>query len=559
MTEFRSTIDKQRVGDRSIRTANWNEQVEKVNALGKFIGDPNNYELVRWTGSQRQVIPRGRPGQGSGSGIDYHFKISKSAVSSVRVTAGDWTRNGAIISMTLDGGQVYKTLTGLSASSTTYYITLTLSSSATRDPALIPNTLTVTAETSLPASDGFNIAFVLGEITTDTAGALIPSTLDQYWTGGDIDDYVSRPDTESATPGTDPWRSTIEYNPEAGIHNQELQLTNSDTVTNLQPEMCYLSLDANGTGVLQWAVIDSQQVGGTQQSLEIDTGLLEIYHWHLGTPAQTPVVGDKLIFREAASKDLFYADADDVFDLVSPTGWGGQIVSYFKNHNAYAWIDLSDTANALGNAGEVVKVNAGGTALEFLDGNTVWWVQGGDETNCFGTNVGDSGNNSVIDLDNLQLEFGAWQATDATDVTVDATSSGLSTLGGFTAVKKIYSRDVTDATATNVGSIISEGGIACEKDTWFGGTSNAIVGFDTPGIYQVNTVQVVSARATGWANPSGTAARANYAVFAGQTITNPPTQAEVQAIDDHVVILSQTLKALIIDLHANASHGLIGN
>jgi hypothetical protein len=73
-------------------------------------------------------------------------------------------------------------------------------------------------------------------------------------------------------------------------------------------------------------------------------------------------------------------------------------------------------------------------------------------------------------------------------------------------------------------------------------------------------VQVLSAvQKSGWTVPTGTADRTTFATFAGQTITSPPTQAEVQAIDDHVVILSQHYKALIDDLHATGSgHGLIG-
>lgn len=51
-----------------------------------------------------------------------------------------------------------------------------------------------------------------------------------------------------------------------------------------------------------------------------------------------------------------------------------------------------------------------------------------------------------------------------------------------------------------------------------------------------------------YGNPSGTLARTTFATYAGQTISNPPTQAEVQAIDDAVVIASQRLGALITDL-----------
>ncbi len=56
-----------------------------------------------------------------------------------------------------------------------------------------------------------------------------------------------------------------------------------------------------------------------------------------------------------------------------------------------------------------------------------------------------------------------------------------------------------------------------------------------------------------WAAATGTAARSTFATFTGQMITNPPTQVEVQAIDDHVVILSQRLKALVDDLKGNGA------
>lgn len=55
---------------------------------------------------------------------------------------------------------------------------------------------------------------------------------------------------------------------------------------------------------------------------------------------------------------------------------------------------------------------------------------------------------------------------------------------------------------------------------------------------------------TGWATPTGTLDRGAFAAYNGQTISNPPTQAEVQALDDAVVLASQHLAALITDLKA---------
>lgn len=55
---------------------------------------------------------------------------------------------------------------------------------------------------------------------------------------------------------------------------------------------------------------------------------------------------------------------------------------------------------------------------------------------------------------------------------------------------------------------------------------------------------------TGWGTPSSTLARTTFATYGGQAISNPPTQAEVQAIDNALVIVSQRLGALLTDLLA---------
>ena len=56
------------------------------------------------------------------------------------------------------------------------------------------------------------------------------------------------------------------------------------------------------------------------------------------------------------------------------------------------------------------------------------------------------------------------------------------------------------------------------------------------------------AASTGWGAASGTLSRAAYASYAGQTVSNPPTQAEMQALDDAVKLLSRTVVALVTDL-----------
>lgn len=59
---------------------------------------------------------------------------------------------------------------------------------------------------------------------------------------------------------------------------------------------------------------------------------------------------------------------------------------------------------------------------------------------------------------------------------------------------------------------------------------------------------------SGWTTaPTGTLTRTTFASYAGQTVSNPPTQVEMQAIDDHLKIVSQRLAALITDLRTRGS------
>jgi hypothetical protein len=53
---------------------------------------------------------------------------------------------------------------------------------------------------------------------------------------------------------------------------------------------------------------------------------------------------------------------------------------------------------------------------------------------------------------------------------------------------------------------------------------------------------------TGWASPTGTFARTTFAAYAAPAISAAYSQAEVQALGDHVELLSQDLAALIVDL-----------
>jgi hypothetical protein len=56
---------------------------------------------------------------------------------------------------------------------------------------------------------------------------------------------------------------------------------------------------------------------------------------------------------------------------------------------------------------------------------------------------------------------------------------------------------------------------------------------------------------TGWGAPAGTLSRAAYTSYTGQVVSAAYVQAEIQALDDAVKLLSRTVAALLTDLHAS--------
>jgi len=56
-----------------------------------------------------------------------------------------------------------------------------------------------------------------------------------------------------------------------------------------------------------------------------------------------------------------------------------------------------------------------------------------------------------------------------------------------------------------------------------------------------------------WAAATGTADRTTFATYTAPTISNPPTQAEVQAVANAVQVLSRHMKALVDDLKAKGA------
>lgn len=105
----------------------------------------------------------------------------------------------------------------------------------------------------------------------------------------------------------------------------------------------------------------------------------------------------------------------------------------------------------------------------------------------------------------------------------------------------------------------SQTAIALDRD--LGVTGNV----DVSGVYEVDSVQVVGNRSTGWAADTGTAektAHATYTKGANLTFTDPPTAAEMSALVTRLANIETALqnasrgKKAVKD--ALIAHGLIG-
>lgn len=97
--------------------------------------------------------------------------------------------------------------------------------------------------------------------------------------------------------------------------------------------------------------------------------------------------------------------------------------------------------------------------------------------------------------------------------------------------------------------------IGATGDDGSGAKLQATGAIKTTSEYRVGANKVVGARETSWTALAGTAKKGGGATYAAPTISNPPTQAEVQAMADALQDAHQTIKALTDALIA---HGLIG-
>lgn len=118
---------------------------------------------------------------------------------------------------------------------------------------------------------------------------------------------------------------------------------------------------------------------------------------------------------------------------------------------------------------------------------------------------------------------------------------------------------ITEIATTQEGLAVAQAALEATQATLaiavadIAAAQNAItlVESDITGLQTTVLDAVLKDQTPAWVDPTGTLARATFGAYAGQVVSNPPTDVEVQAIDDHVKVLSQTLAALVTDLRAN--------
>jgi len=198
---------EQQRGDKQVDTDNFNQLVRAGNQAGKIIFD-EQYFQVHW-GPDTQMISLDPDTlfEDAFGGGHYHFQVEQAGSTSLIVRGGRWVRHAGDEQATLAlqgtltevddleyiGGATYPAGSTLPVYS--YYALLTLGATINPIAGIYPDSLTASLSTIYPSADALNCTICIARIDVANNGTI--SAIEQYWKGGDIEDFMAIPDTRA--------------------------------------------------------------------------------------------------------------------------------------------------------------------------------------------------------------------------------------------------------------------------------------------------------------------------------------------------------------------------
>jgi len=235
---------------------------------------------------------------------------------------------------------------------------------------------------------------------------------------------------------------------------------------------------------------DGDSIGFTSGSATFEE--LQIAGWS-GAGSEQPAVDDKFLFQDATDGGTGYADI---------TALGAALVDLWQGSPPWFenWSELDDTSGDPTSIGDAYIPVTIGNLLTLTDAipsgiSGPWWVLGNaDTTGAYGAVIGDGNQDTVIDLDNKELEDGAtgvavdWgngHLHDGVPVVVDWFDQQLRDLVGtatvdwdarqfdgddwtFLSGTICKSDDPAGGTAADTGSVQLQGGFSAKDECWVG-------------------------------------------------------------------------------------------
>jgi len=224
-----------------------------------------------------------------------------------------------------------------------------------------------------------------------------------------------------------------------------IHLYGSRTTDPSSKSMCYYDASTDDgfgqtKGVLRWAVIDNEESGGTQKSLEINTApnpdLFQLYEFDTPTASQAMAADDKVLVRDDTGPELRYVDADDLWDWIDANGGGG--VSPIPGVGDHT--DLTDI-----DAGSYTDHDHGNYFQNALSSNGKYANASWDYQVNYCSSIGNASADLILDLDNEKL----FKSTDAVNPQINWDAAELDDAADWSVLAgcKFFVKDTSSGSA----------------------------------------------------------------------------------------------------------------